>query len=68
MSYAIEVKVYNDDKFYPNAIRLATKAEADAYGRNKVYNWTMADTYRVVESTDATNYSWDSQLGLVAIK
>jgi hypothetical protein len=68
MSYAIEVKVYNDPEFYPNGIRLATKDEAEAYGRNKVYNWTMADEYRVVESEDAVNYQWDPSIGLVSVE
>lgn len=68
MSYKIEVKVYGDDEFYPNGIRLATEEEAKAYGSNKVGTWSLAEKYRVAESADPVNYRWELGVGLVSVE
>ncbi len=65
MSYKVQIKVSGDPKFYDNAIRLATKAEAQAYGDNKLRSWTLAETYAVVETDDPVNYEWKADEGLV---
>jgi hypothetical protein len=66
MSYKVQVKAIDDPKFYDNQIRLATLEEAQAYGEHKVRAWTLAEAFRVEESEDAVNYSWE-QGRLVAV-
>ncbi len=68
MSYKCQIKVYGDPKFYDNAVRFATREEADSAGQNKLWNWTMADEYRVVESTDPANYRWSETEGLISLE
>lgn len=67
MSYKTQIKVYDDPEFYDNAVRFASADEAEAYGKNKLWNWTMAEKYRVVESSDPVNYRWDETKGTVRI-
>jgi hypothetical protein len=63
MSYKALIKVYNDPKFYANAITLATEAEAEQSGLHKFTTWTMAEEYKVVESDETPNYTFvDGQL------
>lgn len=54
-SYAIEIKVFRDPKFYGNGMRYPTPELADEAGRNKLMNWMAAEEYRVVPSVDAPN-------------
>ncbi len=56
-SYAPEVIADNSGKFCGNALRFATKAEAEAYVADLSYRWTMVRETRVVESDDAVNYA-----------
>jgi hypothetical protein len=68
MSFKAEIKTYDDPKFYLNGVALATREEAEAYGRNKIAAWTLAEAYQVVESDEPVNYTWSSTAGLVAVK
>lgn len=67
MSYKVLIKVYDDPKYYPNGIALATHEEAESYGLNKIAAWTLAENYRVVESDEPVNYQWTSA-GLKAVE
>lgn len=67
MSFKAAIKVYDDPKYYQNGIVLATREEAESYGRNKVAAWTLAEGYQVVESDEPVNYQWSSTAGLVSL-
>jgi hypothetical protein len=54
MSFKYEVEV--DGKFSGNAVRFATKEEADFGGRELLSRWFVPTDYRVVESDDEVNY------------
>lgn len=57
MSFAGEVMAHGDE-WTGNAVRLATREEADAYVRDLYCRWTAVRSYRVVESNDPVNYAW----------
>lgn len=67
MAFKYEIKVFGDDKFYANNVAFMTKNEASLAGMAKYSSWSMADAYRVVESTDRANYIWDKQDGLIPL-
>lgn len=56
MSYAPEVSTDSTGKFYGNALRFATFAEAEASARGLMDRWLLVREYRVAESTDPVNY------------
>jgi hypothetical protein len=58
MSWKPEVQVVNDPKWYDNATRFATEAEALAYARDLEMRWTSAREVRAVESPDPVNGKW----------
>ena len=58
MSYAAEVIADNSGKFVGNALRFATREEAEAYARDLFSRWTLVRETRVVESTDPVNYTF----------
>ncbi len=60
MNYRYTIKVYNDPKFYENAVVFATKPEAEAAGLSKLTVWTQADEYKVEETDDAANYTLEN--------
>lgn len=65
-SYKVEVKVFGDEKFYSNGIRLATKEEAEGYGRDLTSRWTLAEKWRVSEDEEVPNYVFEAgQLKLI---
>jgi hypothetical protein len=41
-----------------NALRFATKEEAEANAMNLMWRWTLASDVRVDESDDPVNYRW----------
>lgn len=61
MSYKTEVCV--DDKWASNALRFATKEEADNYGVELLSRWWVPTAHRVAESTDPVNYKFDYAAG-----
>jgi len=67
-NYRYEIKVYNEKPFYSNAVVFATNEEADRAGASKLWNWTMAEDYRVVETDDPVNYAWEDGVGVVSIE
>lgn len=67
-SWAPEVIADDSGKFYGNALRFATKEEAEANVRDLSWRWMLVRETRVVESTDPVNYQWDVERGLVSAK
>lgn len=60
-SFKYEIEVDGEPgKWYPNQVAFATKAEAEAAGRDKFSSWMMAKNYRVVPSTEKPNYVWSN--------
>jgi len=57
MNYRYTIKVYNDPKFYENAVVFATHAEAEQAGISKFTAWTLAEDYKIEETEDAANYT-----------
>ncbi len=54
MSYAPEMFV--DGGWSGNALRFATEAEAEAWGRDLLMRWFVPSDSRAVPSTDPVNY------------
>ena len=67
MSYAPEVIADRDGKFIGNAVRFATREEAESNVRDLASRWMMVRETRVVESSDPVNYRWvDGKLEAVS--
>jgi hypothetical protein len=49
-----------------NALRFATREEAEGNVLDLAMRWTLVRDTRVVESSDPVNYRWDPAVGLVA--
>ena len=58
-SWKPEVKTCNDDKWYDNSVRFATKEEAEASARDLMNRWLLVTECRAVESDDPVNYRID---------
>ena len=55
-SFAAEVQTAGDgDAWTGNALRFATKPEAEEYAKDLFSRWTAVKAFRVVESTDPVN-------------
>ena len=67
MSFKPEMKVYGEPNFYQNAQAFATYDEAYASARNRFYNWTQVQEYRVAESDEPVNYVWEDGVGDVRL-
>jgi hypothetical protein len=57
VSFKAEMQTSGDPKFYSNALRFATEAEAKVYGRDLFNRWLAATDWRVAESDDPVNYA-----------
>jgi DNA-binding IclR family transcriptional regulator len=66
MSYAPEVQT-GGEEWNGNALRFATKEEAEANVRHLMGRWMLVTATRVVESDDAVNYRWIEGKGLVSV-
>lgn len=64
MSFKVEVIADSSGKWVGNAVRLATKEEAEAYGRDLAGRWMLVTERRVVESEEPVNYKWVPGIGL----
>lgn len=64
-SWRPEVKTSGE--WTANALRFATKAEAEANAKNLMWRWTLVTDYRAVESDDPVNYRWDAEKGLIDV-
>jgi hypothetical protein len=58
MSYAPEVIADSSGKFCGNALRFATREEAEANVHNLMMRWFSVTDTRVVESDDPVNSRW----------
>jgi hypothetical protein len=66
MSFAIEVIADSTCQWTGNGIRLATREEAVAYGRDLYSRWMAVTKVREVESSDPVNYKFTAS-GLEAV-
>lgn len=64
MSFKPEVQVSGEgDKWHGNALRFATREEAEANARDLSYRWLLVTGHRASESDDPVNYRYvDGQL------
>lgn len=67
MSFKPEVIADSSGTWCGNALRFATKPEAEAYALDLAMRWTLVRDTRVVESTDVVNYRWDAEKGAVSL-
>lgn len=58
MSWKPEVIADSSGEWCGNALRFATKEEAEANVRDLYSRWTSVRETRVVESDDPVNYAW----------
>ena len=58
MSFKPEVIADSSGKFYGNALRFATREEAEANVRDLEMRWLAVRDTRVVESDDPVNYRY----------
>ena len=58
MSFKPEVVADSSGKFYGNALRFATREEAEANVKDLMMRWLAVRETRVVESDDPVNYRW----------
>jgi hypothetical protein len=58
-SWKPEVRVAGEGTtWHGNALRFATKEEAEANARNLYNRWTLTTDWRASESDDEPNYRW----------
>ena len=58
MSWKPEVIADSSGKWCGNALRFATKAEAEANARDLMMRWFLVRETRATESDDPVNYAW----------
>jgi hypothetical protein len=58
MSWAPQVIADDSGKWCGNALRFATREEAEANVRDLAARWTLVTDYRVVETGDPVNYRY----------
>lgn len=59
MSWAPQVRTsVHDPQFYGNALRFATREEAEANVHDLMMRWTLVIETRVVESDDPVTHRW----------
>ena len=58
MSWKPEVRVPVDNKWYDNAVRFETEAEAHAYALDLESRWTSVREIRTTEVDDPVNAKW----------
>lgn len=57
-SFKPEVVVDASGKWYGNALRFATREEAEASARDLAYRWLAVREWRAVESDEPVNYRY----------
>lgn len=61
MSFKPMIKTINDPKFYENALRFATREEAEVSAKDTYGRWLSATEWRVDESDQPVNYRIDME-------
>jgi hypothetical protein len=56
MAWKNEVQADNSGTWSTNALRFATKEEAEAYGLDLYQRWTLVREYRATETDEPVNY------------
>lgn len=68
MSWKPEVLVSGESNWNGNALRFATKEEAEKNVADLFSRWMLVKETRVVEVDEPVNYRWDDALGLVFVE
>ena len=58
MSFKIQVQTDSTGKWYDNAVRFETEAEAGDYAADLMDRWFAVREYRTTGSAEAVNYSY----------
>jgi len=58
MSFKVEVTTDSSGCWDSNALRFATKKQAEAYAVDLMRRWFLVRDTRVVRSRDVVNYEW----------
>lgn len=58
-SWKPELQVSGEDGWHTNALRFATKEEAEASAQDTYGRWLLATAWRASESDDPVNYKLD---------
>lgn len=66
MSFTPEFKTVHRGRYISNSIRFPTKVEAEAYAGTMACKLTEVVDYRVVESEQPPNCTWDVARSVVA--
>lgn len=67
-SFMPQVVADSSGEWAGNALRFATREEAEKNVRDLMDRWLSVTDTRVVESGDEPNYRWDDKVGLVRLK
>lgn len=67
MSFKMEVKTSEHGNFTGNAVRLATREQAEAYAKDLMWRWLAVREWRVIESEDPVNYAFVPGNGLTPV-
>lgn len=59
MSWKPELQVSGEDGWHTNALRFATKEEAEASAKDIYGRWMLATGWRATECDDPVNYKLD---------
>ena len=54
--------------FAGNALRFATREEAEASAHDLAMRWTLVQSFRADASDDPVNYAWDPSRGNVRLE
>jgi hypothetical protein len=68
MSWKPEVIADGSGEWTGNALRFATKEEADKNVYELACRWFLVRQWRSVESSDPVTHKWDDSLGLLPVK
>ena len=58
-SWKPEVRTGNDEKWYDNSLRFATKEEAELSAKDLMARWLLVVDCRATESEDPVNYRFN---------
>lgn len=56
MSYKVEIQVSGETTWTGNALRFATKQEAETYAKDLARRWFLVKEWRIAESNEVVNY------------
>lgn len=68
MSWKPEVIADSSGQWSGNALRFATKEEAEGNVADLKRRWTLVTDTRVIESDEPVNYTWTAEKGTVPVE